>query len=127
MSTLREVFNSHNVQLLDLPMNEDKFIAALKQVGLFPGNSLAKVKAQPTEAEAAQYFLDNIIDKAWMYDNSNPLLDELLTVMKKWYDPAIQSLAYQIETGNAEGIVYIIRLWGTVNACIYKLCNTCML
>ena len=107
MSTLREVYNSHNVQLLDLPMNEAKFIAALEQVGLFPGNSLAKVKAQSTPAEAAQYFLDNIIDKAWTDDDTNTQLDELLTVMKKWCDPAIQSLAYQIETGNAEGIVYI--------------------
>ena len=100
MSTLKEVYNSHYVQLLDLPMNDVRFMAALNQVNLFPGDSKAKVKAQSTPAEAAEFFLDNIIDREWTDDNTNPQLDKLLRVMKECDYSAIQSLASSISNAN---------------------------
>jgi len=115
MSTLREVYNSHNLQLLDLPMNDVKFMAALNQANLFPGDSKAKVKSQATPAEAAQCFLDNIIDKAWEDDDTNPQLDKLLRVMAKCDYSAIQSLASSIS--NAECVLLSharLFVWGMV-------------
>ena len=100
MSTLKEVYNSHNVQLLNLPMKDVMFMAALNQASLFPGDSRANVNAQKTSAEAAQYFLDDVINRAWEDDNTNPQLDKLLTVMAECDFSAMQSLASSIS--NAE-------------------------
>ena len=92
MSAL-EVFEEFFPKLVNkLPMKDPIFSAKLLQKGLFAGNMKAKVKAQPTEADAADYFLDHVIRPPLDNHDQEPF-EKLLTVMTQFNNQPLKKLA----------------------------------
>jgi len=94
--TSSEVFTQYNMKLVtSLPMKDVVFLAALNTKGLFSGGLKAKVKAMPTATEAADYFLDNKIEKDLINGNNDSFL-QLLSVMEE-YNESLKVLATEIK------------------------------
>jgi len=78
------ILRDFNVKLVtSLPMKDVVFLATLNQKGLFSGDLKAGVKAKPTATEAADYFLDNKIEKDLINGNTNSFL-QLLSAMEEY-------------------------------------------
>jgi len=88
-----KVLQKYSVQLLSLPLWQPQFIALLNNQGLLPGDTQATIQSHRTEANAAQYFVNQI-------NTSLPIsrinFDKLLFVMKQ-YGGAMLILAQQME------------------------------
>ena len=94
--TSSEVFQQFNTKLVtSLPMNDVIFLAELNTKGLFSGGLKAKVKALSTATEAADYFLDNKIEKDLLNGNNDSFL-QLLSVMEE-YNESLKVLAVEIK------------------------------
>ena len=96
MASLAEVFQWYNRKLVtSLPMKDVVFVAELNTKGLFSGGLKADVKAKPTAPEAADYFLDNKIEKDLINGNDNSF-QQLLSVMEE-YNESLKVLATEIK------------------------------
>jgi len=76
-------------------MKDVVFLAALNTKGLFSGGIKDKVKAMPTAPEAADYFLDNKIEKD-LISGYNTSFQQLLSVMEE-YSESMKVLAVEIK------------------------------
>jgi len=91
-----DVYYEFNPQLINsLPMKDAKFSSQLVKKGLFSGNMKAKVKAQPTDADSAEYFLDNVIEKPLSNEDTEPF-EKLLMVMEQFNNQSLKKLARNI-------------------------------
>jgi len=75
-------------------MKDVLFLAELYAKDLLSGDVKAKVKAMPTSTEAADYFLDNSIEKDLINDNNDSFM-QLLSVMEE-YNESLKVLATEI-------------------------------
>jgi len=93
-----DVYYEFNPQLINsLPMKDVMFSSQLVKKGLFSGNMKAKVKAQPTDADAAEYFLDNAIEKPLSNEDSDTEpFEKLLMVMEQFNNQSLKKLASNI-------------------------------
>ena len=96
MATLAVCTSFYLKLVTSLPMKNTVFVAALKSKGLFSGDLKANMKALPTATEAAEYFLDNKIEKDLMNDNIDSFL-QLLSVMDEYVDQSLNELATEIK------------------------------
>ena len=84
--TVRDVYFQHYEKLIKvLPMNDTTFIAKLYASGLLNRNGKEAIgpNTMPTQANKAEYFLDNYIETGFIqYDGSNQLFLQLLNVME---------------------------------------------
>jgi len=82
-----EALKQFNLKLLNsLPMKDPVFLAGLNEKDLFSGDHKAKVKAKPTAIEAADYFLDNVIERDLINGNNDSFL-KLFSVMEEYNEP----------------------------------------
>ena len=94
--TSSEVFKQFYMKLVtSLPMKDVVFLAALYTKDLCSGGLKDKVKAMPTATEAADFFLDNKIEKDLINDNTDSFL-KLLSVMEE-YNESLKVLAMEIK------------------------------
>jgi len=101
MSTLKEVFIQFYPKLVAvLPMSDALFMAKLYSQDLLPGDSKAQIEAKPTTAERASCFLDTVIERGFVDDNTNPTFYSLLSIMQENDDPLLRSLAETIKKSN---------------------------
>jgi len=94
MSALNTYYKFNPNLVNSLPMKDAMFMSKMVQKGLFVGNIKANVKAQPTDADAAEYFLDNVIERSLNNDNTE-LFVKLLEVMEG-FSPQLRTLAGNI-------------------------------
>jgi len=84
MSSVLDVYYEFNPKLVTiLPLHDPIFSSYLVRKGLFSGNTKAMVKAQPTQAGAASYFLDNVIENSLTNDDTEPF-EKLLAAMEEF-------------------------------------------
>ena len=80
-----------------LPMKNDMFIEMLDKKGLFFGNMSATVQSKPTSADAAAYFIDNVIERSlsgsFVYIE---VFEKLLAVMEEFNTQPLQLLSSSI-------------------------------
>ena len=101
-----KILKDFNVKLvISLPMKDVVFLATLNQKGFFSGGLKAEVKAKSTATEAADYFLDNKIEKDLINGNSNSFL-QLLSAMEK-YDSSLESLATEIKQALTAVVLHV--------------------
>ena len=83
-------------------MKDAIFVSHLVQ--LLPGDLKEKVQSKPTQAEAATYFLDNVIKPA-IDCGDNESLDTLVSAMQSFGSNPLRQLAQKIkeEFQKAEG------------------------
>ncbi|XP_065904541.1 basement membrane-specific heparan sulfate proteoglycan core protein-like isoform X5 [Dysidea avara] len=92
MSALK-IYYEFNPKLVNsLPVKDPIFCAKLLQKGMFSGNVKAKMKAQPTDADAAEYFLDHVIQPPLDSGDTGPF-EKLLTVMEQFNSQPLKKLA----------------------------------
>jgi len=105
MSAL-DVYIKFNPQLVNsLPMKDALFTSRLAQKNLFAGNIKAVVKAKLTEADAAEYFLDNVIERPLKNEDSDTEpFEKLLLVMEQFDDQPLRKLARNIREKLGGGI-----------------------
>lgn len=97
-----EVFRQFYSKLVKaLPMDDAFFIAELVTHNLLPDNIQDHVRAQPTSADKALYFLDHVIRPSVSSDTGSSF-DELLDVMED-SDYHVNELAKQIRSSLREG------------------------
>jgi len=90
------VYNEFNPKLVNsLPIKDPIFSSKLVQKGMFFGNVKAKVKAQPTDADATEYFLDHVIQPPLENGDTGPF-EKLLTVMEQFNSQQLKKLASTI-------------------------------
>ena len=90
------MFKQFNLNLItSLPMKDVVFLAKLNAKDLFSGSLKAQVKAMPTATEAADYFLDNKIEKD-LINGTNESFLQLLSVMEE-YNESLKVLATKIK------------------------------
>ena len=90
-----KVLKDFNVKLVtSLPMKDVVFLATLNQNGLFSGDLKAELKAKSTAPQAADYFLDNKIEKDLINGNNNSFL-QLLSAMEE-YNSSLKTLVTEI-------------------------------
>ena len=79
-----------------LPMKDDVFIDMLDKKGLFYGNLRARLQRKPKSADAASFFLDNvlILQGEWVHTES---FEKLLAVMEEFSSPPLKNLAGRIK------------------------------
>jgi len=95
MSVL-DVYYEFNPKLVNmLPVKDPIFSSRLVQKGMFFGDVKAKVKAQPTDADAADYFLDHVIQPPLDNGDIGPF-EKLLTVMEQFNSQQLKKLASTI-------------------------------
>ena len=81
--THKEAYDKYSENLIKcLPMNDTLFIAKLSTYKLIPGDTSDQLKALPTRAAKASYFLDNVIKPALDVDDTSSF-DDLLSVMEQ--------------------------------------------
>jgi len=91
MSAL-DVYYEFNPKLVNmLPVKDPIFSSKLVQKGMFSGNVKANVKAQPTDADAADYFLDHVIQPPLDNGDIGPF-EKLLTVMEQFNSQQLKKL-----------------------------------
>jgi len=93
--TSLDVFNQYNEKLLSLPMRDAIFLAKLTARGLLPGDLKDQVKEKSSTADAADYFLDNIIKKDLKNDEMGSFL-KLLSAMEE-FSPRLKILSTEIQ------------------------------
>jgi len=92
-----KIFNKYTEKLIKcLPMNDVCFIAKLSNHKLLPGDTKDQLKAKPTPAEKASYFLDNVIKPALDIDDTSSF-DSLLSVMEHCGYTHVEKLAREIK------------------------------
>jgi len=93
--SLRQKYTQYYSKFIEaLPMNDIKFLASLREAGLFPGNTYDKVTSKPTPAERAEEFLrSNIQSGFFLDDNTNDSLDKLFKIMARSEYPNPKALA----------------------------------
>ena len=75
----REAIIKFNVKLIQqLPLDDDKFFALVKQADLFPLDTSDSIAAKPTRAQKVSYFLRHIVEPG-----AEECLPKLLKVMKE--------------------------------------------
>lgn len=81
-----------------LPMKDDVFIDMLDKKGLFFGNVSAAVQSKPTAADAAVYFIDNVIERSLRGSSVyTELFEKLLVVMEEFNTQSLKQLATSIK------------------------------
>ena len=96
MSSL-QVFQDFYESLMDLPMNDAKFIAKLYARRLLPGNLKATILAQKTSADKAMMFLDQVIELS-VKNNDLTSFKTLLSIMEDGDDDILKKLANAIKS-----------------------------
>ncbi|XP_065905345.1 uncharacterized protein [Dysidea avara] len=80
-----------------LPMKNNVFIEMLDKKDLFFGNMSAVVQSKPTSADAAAYFIDNVIERSlsgsFVYTE---IFEKLLVVMEEFNTQPLKQLASSI-------------------------------
>ena len=100
---LMAVYGEYSVNLVNgLPVKDPIFSAKLLQIGLFSGNIKQRVKSQPTDADAAEYFLDHVIQPPLEGGDKGPF-EKLLTVMEQFNNPQLKKMASEIRLKLAGG------------------------
>ena len=95
MSAL-DVYYKFNLNLVNgLPVKDPLFSARLLSTGLYSGNLKQKVKAQPTDADAATLFLDEAIERPLTNGDKEPF-EKLLTVIEQFNNQQLKKLASEI-------------------------------
>ena len=120
--TCKEVFDKHSEELVKcLPMNDTLFITKLSTYKLIPGDTSDQLKALPTRAAKASYFLDNVVKPALDISDTSSF-ENLLSAMEQCgYDHVI-TIACKIKSqmSNIESGMYIY-IYIYVYICMYKL------
>ena len=100
MTSLKDLFREFYPQFVKiLPTHDNIFMANLYANQFLPGDAKGKIHAKPTRSEKNTYFLDEYIEKGFYPDDnvkggfSNPILEQLLTVMEKCDDLNVKGLA----------------------------------
>ena len=102
MSAL-DVYYEFSPKLVNsLPVKNPIFCAKLLQKGMFSGDVKARVKSQPTDAEAAEYFLEHVIQPPWDSGDTGPF-EKLLTVMEQFNSQPLKILASMIRQKLEDG------------------------
>ena len=96
MSAL-QVYQDYYVSLMDLPMNDAKFIAKLYSKGLLPGNLKSTIKAEKTPADKAMMFLDEVVGPT-VKNNDLTSFKTLLSIMEEGDDDVLKKLANNIRS-----------------------------
>ena len=89
-----EVLKHYAVELLALPVHQSAFTALLKKKNLLPGNTLSRINAMSSEADAAQLLVNNIERTLSI---SRDGFDNLISVMKQYKISDMEGLANQME------------------------------
>ena len=102
MSAL-DVYYEFNPKLINsLPVKDPIFSEKLLQNGMFSGDVKARVKSQPTDADAAEYFLDHVIQPPLDSGDTGPF-EKLLTVMEQFNSQQLKKLASDIRQKLQDG------------------------
>ena len=80
-----------------LPMDDPVFIARLTKHKLLPSDTNSQLKALPTRADKASYFLNHVIKPALDIDDSSSF-DKLLFVMEQCGFDHVEKLAHEIKS-----------------------------
>lgn len=106
MTSLEDVYQKFYPQLVKmLPTHDAIFMAKLYANKFLPGDAKVMIQQQPTRAQKNQYFLDQCIGQGFYPDDnvkgkaSNPLLEQLLTVMEDCDDRSVSALASRFRGG----------------------------
>ena len=88
---IESILRHHGPSLVEvLPMDDVLFRSELYSAGLLPGNLEEQVKAKPTQAEKADYFLDCAI-------KNDSHFKQLVKVMEEYSGHSVQRLAKEIK------------------------------
>ena len=94
----KEAYGKYTEKLVKcLPMNDTHFIAKLSTYKLIPGDINDQLKALPTQAAKALYFLDYVIKPALDIDDASSF-DNLLSAMECCGYAHVETLAYKIKS-----------------------------
>jgi len=88
-----KVLQKYAVELLSLPLWQPKFIALLNKQELLPGNTQDTIRSYRTQADAAEYFVNEIRISLSIFRTK---FDRLLFAMKEYGDSML-TLAQQME------------------------------
>ena len=99
------VYNHFLPQLTkSLPMKDPSFLAKLAEKELFYGNTKSKVKSYSTDAEAAEYFLDKIIEEPLRYeDPDTEPFEKLLKAIEEFDNQPLKKVAVKIRQKLTDG------------------------
>ena len=101
-SSLR-VYEQHVEKLVKcLPMDDTLFITKLSTCKLLPGDTNSQLKALPTQAAKASYFLGHVIKPALDIDNTSSF-NELLSVMEHCGYAHVETLSCEIKSEMNDG------------------------
>ena len=94
----KQVFDEYTAKLINcLPMDDSLFISSLSTHHLLPGDTENKLKALPTQADKASYFLCHVIKPALDIDDTSNF-DNLLSVMEKCGYAHVNKLTHDINS-----------------------------
>ena len=79
-----------------LPMDDTLFTTKLSTHKLLPGNTDSLLKALPTQATKAAYFLDHVIKPALEIDDTSSF-DDLLSIMEHCGYAHVEKLSHKIK------------------------------
>ena len=96
MSAL-QVFQDYYESLIDLPMNDAKFIAKLYTKRLLPGNLKSTIQAHQTSADKAMMLLDKVIEPS-VKNNDLTSFKTLLLIMEDGDNDILKKLANDIRS-----------------------------
>ena len=87
--------NYVNKLVMCLPMDDTHFITKLSSQQLLPGDTESKIKALPTQADKASYFLSHVIKPALDIDDISGF-NKFLSVMQECEYNHVQKLSNEI-------------------------------
>ena len=94
----KEVYKTYIEKLVKcLPMDDTLFTTKLSTHKLLPGNTDSQLKALPTQATKAAYFLDHVIKPALDIDDVSSF-DDLLSVMEHCGYAHMEKLSHEIRS-----------------------------
>ena len=93
----RKAYDNHVEKLVKcLPMDDTHFVTKLSAQQLLPGDTESRIKALPTQAEKASYFLSHVIKPALDIDDASDL-EKLVAIMLSCGYNHVQKLAGTIK------------------------------
>lgn len=100
MTDTKKVYDSYTERLIKcLPMDDALFIAKLSAQELIPGDTDSKIKALPTQAEKASYFLNHVIKPA-LDIGYTAEFNKLLSVMQDCGYTHVKNLSCEIQAND---------------------------